>query len=363
MENSLPAPADGRDEAAGTRPATPCARGEVLAVIGYRAVRHPIPIPACGQAEAERDGPLTRASNESPDRDACGPSRDRACCPVAPGSEARGHQPASIRQRRADLARRFTDCLQRPVSRSPGPARTRRSGSRTWRPAKIDRLGSDNEPGVESALVAGRPVDRVLRPRGRGGQRPGHRAAGRQRSRVPGADQGHEPPAAVVRREPRVVADGKRIAFVSATPGPETDDANGDPMVITRYLYKPTASEGLTRFNDNRRLHIFVVDVGTRRVRAAHRPATTTSTRSTGRRGATRLLFVSNREPDPDRVLQLRHLRGEGRPTASIRRLTDDEERRVPPALVARRQADRLSGHDARRSPPPRRRWRTRTSG
>ena len=40
--------------------------------------------------------------------------------------------------------------------------------------------------------------------------------------------------------------DGKRLAFVSSTPGPE-EDANGDPMVITRYSYKPTASEGLTR--------------------------------------------------------------------------------------------------------------------
>ncbi len=37
--------------------------------------------------------------------------------------------------------------------------------------------------------------------------------------------------------------DGTRLAFISATPGPEAD-ANGDPMVITRYLYKPTASEG-----------------------------------------------------------------------------------------------------------------------
>ena len=54
--------------------------------------------------------------------------------------------------------------------------------------------------------------------------------------------------------------DGKRIAFVSATPGPEAD-ANGDPMVITRYLYKPTASEGMTRFNDNKRIHVFVADL------------------------------------------------------------------------------------------------------
>jgi dipeptidyl aminopeptidase/acylaminoacyl peptidase len=55
--------------------------------------------------------------------------------------------------------------------------------------------------------------------------------------------------------------DGRRIAFVSSTPGPETAAASGDPMVITRYLYKPDASEGLTRFNDNRRLHLFVADL------------------------------------------------------------------------------------------------------
>jgi len=60
--------------------------------------------------------------------------------------------------------------------------------------------------------------------------------------------------------------DGKRIAFVSGVPGPETVDAAGDPIVITRYLYKPDADEGMTRFNDNRRLHIFVVDVASGRV-------------------------------------------------------------------------------------------------
>lgn len=57
--------------------------------------------------------------------------------------------------------------------------------------------------------------------------------------------------------------DSRQIAYVSATPGPETAEANGDPMVITRYLYKPTASEGNTHFNDNRRLHIFIADVAT----------------------------------------------------------------------------------------------------
>jgi len=60
--------------------------------------------------------------------------------------------------------------------------------------------------------------------------------------------------------------DGARLAFVSAVPGPEEADATGDPVVITRYLYKPDASEGMTRFNDNRRLHLFVVDVASGRV-------------------------------------------------------------------------------------------------
>lgn len=61
--------------------------------------------------------------------------------------------------------------------------------------------------------------------------------------------------------------DSKSIAFVSAVPGPETKDATGDPIVITRYLYKPEAPEGMSHFNDNKRLHIFVVDVAGGRVR------------------------------------------------------------------------------------------------
>src|SRR5947209_3288948 len=60
--------------------------------------------------------------------------------------------------------------------------------------------------------------------------------------------------------------DGKRIAFVSSVPGPETANATGDPIVITRYLYKPDAAEGLTHFNDNRRLHLFVVDAASGRI-------------------------------------------------------------------------------------------------
>jgi len=56
---------------------------------------------------------------------------------------------------------------------------------------------------------------------------------------------------------------GNQIAFVHSVPGPETALASGDPIVITRYLYKPDAGEGLTRFNDNKRLHIFLADLAT----------------------------------------------------------------------------------------------------
>src|ERR1035437_4721221 len=93
--------------------------------------------------------------------------------------------------------------------------------------------------------------------------------------------------------------DGTRLAFVSSTPGPEAS-ANGDPMVITRYAYKPTASEGLTRFNDNRRLHIFVVDVATGRVRqltTGNRNEHSIDWSPSGRE----IAYASNPAPDPDR--------------------------------------------------------------
>ena len=61
--------------------------------------------------------------------------------------------------------------------------------------------------------------------------------------------------------------DGRQIAFVSTTPVPETAAADSDPKVITRYLYKPTYTEGNTEFNDNRRLHIFIVSIADHQVR------------------------------------------------------------------------------------------------
>lgn len=91
----------------------------------------------------------------------------------------------------------------------------------------------------------------------------------------------------------------KQIAFISSTPGPETAQATGDPMVITRYLYKPTFTEGLTHFNDNRRLHIFVTDVSTRRTRQLTDGSNDEHSIDWSPDGK-EILFVSNPEPNSD---------------------------------------------------------------
>jgi dipeptidyl aminopeptidase/acylaminoacyl peptidase len=53
--------------------------------------------------------------------------------------------------------------------------------------------------------------------------------------------------------------DSRRIAYVSSTPGPETEEAEGDPIVIRRYNYKTTGAGG-DYFTDNRRLQVYMVD-------------------------------------------------------------------------------------------------------
>src|SRR5713226_9129958 len=93
--------------------------------------------------------------------------------------------------------------------------------------------------------------------------------------------------------------DGKELAFISSTPGAEAAEASGDPMVITRYLYKPDAGEGMTRFNDNQRLHIFVVDIASKQVRQLTRGETDEHSIDWSPDGKD-ILFVSNREPNQD---------------------------------------------------------------
>ncbi len=93
--------------------------------------------------------------------------------------------------------------------------------------------------------------------------------------------------------------DSKGIAYVSASPGPETQAASGDPMVITRYLYKPTAGEGLTHFNDNKRLHLYSVEIATRQVRqltSGNYDEHSVDWSPDGQE----IVFASNREPNSD---------------------------------------------------------------
>ena len=91
--------------------------------------------------------------------------------------------------------------------------------------------------------------------------------------------------------------DGTRIAFVSATPGPEPE-MEADPIVITRYLYRPERGYP-SRFNDNRRLHLFVVDVASGQVRQLTDGPYYEHSIDWSPDGR-QLLFLSNREPDPD---------------------------------------------------------------
>jgi dipeptidyl aminopeptidase/acylaminoacyl peptidase len=93
--------------------------------------------------------------------------------------------------------------------------------------------------------------------------------------------------------------DSRQIAYVSSTPGPETSEASGDPVVITRYLYRPTATEGFSHFNDNRRLHIFTVDVASHQVRQLTQGTNDEHSIDWSPDGK-EILFVSNHEPNSD---------------------------------------------------------------
>jgi dipeptidyl aminopeptidase/acylaminoacyl peptidase len=93
--------------------------------------------------------------------------------------------------------------------------------------------------------------------------------------------------------------DSKQVAFVSSTPDERFAEASGDPMVITRYLYKPDAGEGMTRFNDNQRLHIFVVDIASKQVRQLTQGIYDEHSIDWSPDGQ-EILFASNREANQD---------------------------------------------------------------
>ena len=93
--------------------------------------------------------------------------------------------------------------------------------------------------------------------------------------------------------------DGKQIAYISSVPDSRTAQVSGDPMVITRYLYKPDAGEGMTRFNDNQRLHIFVVDVATKQTRQLTKGDTDEHSIDWSPDGK-EILYLTNPEPNQD---------------------------------------------------------------
>ncbi|MGC2230616.1 MAG: hypothetical protein WBA09_03870, partial [Candidatus Acidiferrum sp.] len=93
--------------------------------------------------------------------------------------------------------------------------------------------------------------------------------------------------------------DSKQIAFISSTPDERAAEASGDPRVITRYLYKPDAGEGMTRFNDNQRLHIFAVDMATKQVRQLTKGIYDEHSIDWSPDGK-EILFASNHEPNQD---------------------------------------------------------------
>jgi len=123
--------------------------------------------------------------------------------------------------------------------------------------------------------------------------------------------------------------DSKRLAFVNAVPGPETADATGDPMVITRYLYKPDYDEGFSHFNDNRRVHIFVADISSGQIRQLTDGTHYEHSIDWSPDGR-EIAFVSNREPNEDQFFNY-DLFALNVPTGSIRRLTATENAEYQP--------------------------------
>jgi dipeptidyl aminopeptidase/acylaminoacyl peptidase len=193
---------------------------------------------------------------------------------------------------------------------------------------KTTRLGGDKEP---SGNPTWSPDGQWLAYRGRVADRAGLVIAHPDGSgaRFLAEMSGTNSPLPTTGRTVAWAPDGKRIAFVSSVPGPETADATGDPVVITRYLYKPDAGEGSTRFNDNRRLHIFVLDVASGRIDQLTDGTHYEHSIDWSPTGD-EIAFVSNREPNEDQFFNydLFVLKVADK---SIRRLTSTENAEYRP--------------------------------
>jgi dipeptidyl aminopeptidase/acylaminoacyl peptidase len=123
--------------------------------------------------------------------------------------------------------------------------------------------------------------------------------------------------------------DGKQIAFISSVPDERAAEASGDPMVITRYLYKPDAGEGMTRFNDNQRLHIFAVDIASKQVRQLTEGIYDEHSIDWSPDGR-EILFASNHEPNQDEFFNY-DIFALNVADGSIRRLTATEYNEYEP--------------------------------
>lgn len=117
--------------------------------------------------------------------------------------------------------------------------------------------------------------------------------------------------------------DGKQLVFVDTRPGPETKDLDSDPIVITRYLYKPDAGEGNSRLNDNLRLHLFLVDVASGAITQLTSGNHYEHSVDWSPKGD-EIAFASNREPDEDQFFNY-DLLALKLSDKSIRRLTTTE--------------------------------------
>ena len=129
-------------------------------------------------------------------------------------------------------------------------------------------------------------------------------------------------------------------------PGPETADATGDPIVITRYLYKPDYDEGLTHFNDNRRLHIFVADIASGQIRQLTDGTHYEHSIDWSPDGR-EIAFVSNREPNEDQFFNY-DLFALNVASGAIRRLTATENAEYQPRWSPDGKTDRLPRYQAR---------------